>query len=315
MQTLANAFRRNPRDRLSGERRLFPLNDGTGDTLLGMLETPTESTGKPLVIVIHGLAGAEDSIYVLSVTSPLLREGYRVLRLNLRGAGASRATCSDQYCAASSRDLKSVLDQLPDDLKCHGVVAVAYSLGGAMLLKYLGEEGSRTPLLAAATVCAPIDLARSGKNMLRLRNYFYHHSVLSLMKRNAKAEGSALSRTHRAALLRSRNIWEYDDTFVAPQHGFAGAEDYYTNVQPLRFLGEIRIPTLVLAACDDPWVPVEMYREYDFAGNDALIPVITKTGGHVGYHAAGSKRPWSDRTVCEFFDRVCAPATGRGLPG
>ena len=178
-----------------------------------------------------------------------------MLRLNLRGAGPSRATCAGQNYAGRSQDFRALLDVLPAELAKDGVAAVGYSLGGAMLLKYLGEEGAAAPLVAAASVSAPIDLSATCRSMLRGRNIVYHRHLLGQMKEEATGVGAALSATERAAILGSRTIWDYDDVFIAPRHGFAGAEDYYERCKPLGFMAGIRIPTLVLAAMDDPWIP------------------------------------------------------------
>jgi uncharacterized protein len=285
------------------ERWSFPLTDGTGDTLLAMLDRPAApKPDAPLVILIHGLTGWENSLYMLSMTRLLLDRGMRVLRVNLRGAGPSRATCGGHYYAGRSQDFRALLTVLPEDLTQHGLMAVGYSLGGSMLLKYLGEEGAGTPLHAAATVCSPIDLAATCRNMLRPRNRLYHRYILGTMKDEATGEGAALSGAERAAILASRTVWEYDDVFIAPRHGFASAEDYYERCKALQFMAGIRIPTLMLASGDDPWIPHAPYRGYNWSGNKALVPMLTSRGGHVGFHGIGSRQPWSDTTIARFFE-------------
>jgi predicted alpha/beta-fold hydrolase len=122
------------------------------------------------------------------------------------------------------------------------------------------------------------------------------------MKREATARGAALSPAERAAILGSGSIREYDDRFIAPRHGFAGADDYYERCKPLRFLAGIAIPTLILAALDDPWIPGSLYSGYDWASNKSLVPLIPLQGGHVGFHGSADKRPWSDLAVARFFD-------------
>ena len=251
LQTLANRFSPPLADLAphASERLSFALRDGTGDTLLASLDRPAEPTvTRPLAIVVHGLTGAEDSAYVLSIARHLLDGGHTVLRLNLRGAGPSRPVCTGHYYAGRSQDFRALLELLPKHLTRDGIVAVGYSLGGAMLLKYLGEEGTATPLSAAASVSAPIDLAATCHRMMRPRNVLYHGYLLQQMKREATGEGAALSVAERAAILGSGTIREYDDGFIAPRHGFAGADDYYERCKPLRFMSGIRIPTDVLAS-------------------------------------------------------------------
>ncbi|MBI3198253.1 MAG: alpha/beta fold hydrolase [Rhodospirillales bacterium] len=305
LQTVANRLRRAATVLLphGGERLRFPLADGTGDTLLAILHRPaTPKPEAPLVLLIHGLTGSEDSQYMLSQARLLLDRGHRVLRLNLRGAGPSRAVCGGHYYAGRSQDFRALLALLPADLTRDGLVAVGYSLGGAMLLKYLGEEGASSPLVAAATVCAPIDLSVTCGHMMRRRNGIYHRYIIEQMKREATGEGASLSGAERAAILGSGSIWDYDEVFIAPRHGFVGAEDYYERCKPVRFMAGIRVPTLVLAAGDDPWIPAALYHRYDWAGNKALVPLLPESGGHVGFHGAGSDQPWSDGVIARFFD-------------
>jgi uncharacterized protein len=306
LQTLASRFIRHDTNLAphTSERLEFALPDGTGDTLLAMLDTPQRSwPGRPLVILIHGLTGAEASTYMLGTARALLDRGHCVLRLNLRGAGPSRTTCGGQYYAGRSQDFRLLLSLLPPALADNGLAAVGYSLGGAMLLKYLGEEGEATPLKAAASVCAPIDLSFTCQRMMQPRNRLYHAFVLSQMKVEATGEGAAISAQERAAILGAKSIWQYDDVFIGPRHGFAGSEDYYERCRPTRFMPTIRIPTLMLASADDPWIPSVLYRNYDWPGNPALLPLLPDSGGHVGFHGAGGQ-VWSDLAIAEFFGSV-----------
>lgn len=288
----------------ASERLAFPMRDGTGDTLLAMLDRPARPrAGTPLVILVHGLTGLETSRYMMSMSRQLLGRGHRVLRLNLRGAGPSRALCRDHYYAGRSQDFRHLLTLLPSALVADGLVAVGYSLGGAMLLKYLGEEGTATPLRAAATVCAPIDLSLTCRNMMRPRNWLYHRYILGQMKAEATAGGASLTADERAAVIGSRTVWDYDDRFIAPRYGFGGAEDYYERCRPSRFMASIRVPTLTLAALDDPWIPGALYEGYNWPGNRKLVPLLAKGGGHVGFHAVDGAEPWSDRAIARFFEQ------------
>lgn len=302
LQTLASRLR--PAPSLSSlhrsERLSFRLKDG--DTLLASLDQPQAPwPGRPLALLIHGLTGCAESLYVLSQARLLLERGYRVLRLNLRGAGTSRGMCGGHYYAGRSQDFRELLSLLPPELKRHGLVVVGYSLGGAMLLKYLGEEGAAAPLVAAVSVSAPIDLSATCRNMMRPRNLLYHRYILAEMKREATGEGAKLSSVERTSILRAETIWHYDENFIAPRHGFAGAEDYYERCKPVRFMPAIRVPTLMLASRDDPWIPGALYSAYDWRSNKALVPALTDRGGHVGFHGVGHRHPWSDLAVANFF--------------
>ncbi|MBS0520585.1 MAG: alpha/beta fold hydrolase [Proteobacteria bacterium] len=302
LQTLASRLRpvRATPAPYRSERLSIRLRDG--DTLLARVDRPAAvHADRPLAILVHGLTGSEDSLYMQSQSSLLVERGHTVLRLNLRGAGPSRALCADQYYAGRSQDFRELLSLLPSALTASGIVAIGYSLGGAMLLKYLGEEGAATPLQAAASVSAPIDLSATCRHMMRARNWLYHRYILAEMKCEALGTGASLAAAEREAIQGARTIWHYDEEFVAPRHGFAGAEDYYERCKPVRFMSGIRIPTLVLAALDDPWIPGALYSGYDWKGNDALVPALSAQGGHVGFHGRDGDPPWSDRMVARFL--------------
>jgi len=307
LQTIYNQLTA-PKSDLSphrSERLCFPMADRTGDILLGMLDQPAEPVGdRPLVLLLHGLTGCEDSPYILSAARHLLDCGYRVLRLNVRGAGPSRPYCGEHYHVGRTADFRRVLWQIPEELTDNGIVAVGYSLGGAMLLKYLGEDGAFSPLRGAATICAPIDLAGTGQHMRKPRNWLYHNYILNGMKAEALADGARISPEERAIVQAARTVWDHDEHFIAPRYGFRGADDYYDLCAPVRFMPEIRVPTMVLAACDDPWIPIEHYRAFEWTDNPWLLPVMPPTGGHIGFHGDASRKPWCDLAVEKFVERI-----------
>jgi predicted alpha/beta-fold hydrolase len=307
LQTLSVWWRSPPSDLAphASERVCFPMADRTGDILLGMLDQPVEPIdGRPLVLLIHGMTGCETSVYMLSAARHLLDCGYRVLRLNVRGAGPSRPYCGEIYHVGRTADFRRVLWQIPEDLTKNGIVAIGYSLGGAMLLKYLGEEGAFSPLRAAASVCAPIDLVGTAKQMMRPRNRLYHAYILNGVKAETLGEGARLSPGEREIVRNARTVQEYDDRFIAPRHGYRDGQDYYDLCAPLRYMPEIRVPTMVLAACDDPWIPISHYKAFEWDDNPWLLPVFTPTGGHVGFHGDAGNRPWCDLALEKFLERV-----------
>lgn len=297
-----------------GERLWLPMDDGSGDALAAMLHRSTAGTALPLAILIHGLTGCEDSTYMRSTARTLLARGHPVLRLNLRGAGPSGESCAYRYHAGRTEDLRAVLGALDPALKSNGMIAVGYSLGANMLLKYLGEEGTTSPLEAAISVSAPIDLAATAYRFHAPRNRIY----LAYMMRRIKAEtlrpAAALDAAMRRAVARSRTVVEFDDVCVAPMNGFAGAGDYYARTMALRYLPAVRIPTLVIQAQDDPWIPPEPYLGFDWSGNPFLTPLLPPSGGHVGFHGSGHATPWHDRVAVDFLDRVLGRPAGAEHP-
>jgi predicted alpha/beta-fold hydrolase len=193
---------------------------------------------------------------------------------------------------------------MPSDLTERGVALLGFSLGGAVVLKYLGEAGAATPVVAAATVCAPLDLAKVSEELQRPRNLAYQAYMLAHMKYEATAAGARLTDTERQAILSSRSVLELEDRFIAPRLGLAGVGQHHELNSPLRFLRGIEVPTLCIAAADDPYIPTEPYMRARSLASRAVRIVIAEGGGHVGFHDADDPTCWHDRTITTFFDRI-----------
>lgn len=305
LQTLRNFIVRPRPDfsRWPGRRVELPLDDGSGDRLLGVLHDGQEAA-KPLVVLVHGLTGCQDSFYVLRSALQFLEQGYPVLRLNLRGAGPGRALAGRGYNAGSSADLAAGLRALAAQdgrALAQGLVLVGYSLGGNILLKFLAEAGRELPLRAAASVSAPIDLKAAQVRLMELRNRPYHAYLLSRMKAELLATPGGVSAGLAETARRVRSVYGFDDEIVAPAGGFRGAEDYYARCSAKRFLLGIEVPTLLLHAVDDPWIPIEAYEAAAQLAKPNLKIILPPGGGHVGFHGRGSKTAWHDRVITASF--------------
>ena len=293
------------------QRIVLPLADGSGDKLIASLNQPRSPTNLPLAILIHGLTGCETSTYMFGAAAALLAAGYPVLRLNLRGAGPSRTHCAGHYHAGRSEDLRHTIDALPSALRQNGVIAIGFSLGGNVLLKLLGETGKASPIAAAITVSAPIDLAMCAREMMRRRNAAYCGWLLTRLRRDAIAPGAVVSDAEHAAIAGARSLYAFDDRFVAPRHGFASADDYYARCAAQRYMADIAVPTMVIHARNDPWIPAVMYETGAWRANEWLTPLIAAGGGHVGFHSAGDTMPWHLRCALRFLRQVAPPAIAR----
>jgi len=270
----------------------FDMADGTGDRLVGVLQRPISDHGFPLVILVHGLTGSSESSYMRTSAVHLLRAGYPVLRLNLRGAGPTRGRSKSFYHAGRSDDLHRVIGALDGRLAAQGLVLVGFSLGGNLVLKYLAERGAMAPVTAAASISAPIDLEATQRRLSQPRNRLYHRELLAWMlrERGPDALGDDI-----------RTIIDFDDRIVAPAHGFKDARDYYRQCSAGPMLGAIRRPTLIIHAGDDPWIPAASYRAFDGATNPRLTLLLPRSGGHVGFHARNLAMPWHDAALQQFL--------------
>jgi predicted alpha/beta-fold hydrolase len=301
LQTLRNTMRGVPRDLPGGERLLLPVSGG--DRLAARLDRPVSSAARPLIVLVHGLTGSEASGPVVASARHLAGHGWFVLRLNLRGALPSRPTAAGHYHAGRTEDLAESLRRLPAELLRYGIVLLGHSLGGNLVLKFMGEGGHGLPVLAAVAVSTPIDLAATCARMMTWRNAVYHRSMLDAMKREALAPGAAVSGAERAAIAAARNIYEFDDRFIAPRFGYRNAQDYYQSNAARHFLSGIARPTLVLHALDDPWIPAACYTAIDWSRLPMIEAVLTPRGGHLGFHGRGSRVPWHDRVTAWWLAR------------
>ncbi|RDD60627.1 YheT family hydrolase [Ferruginivarius sediminum] len=305
LQTVRNFVTR-PEINLSpwpGKRLWLPVEGG--DELAAALNGAEYIGQRPLIFLVHGLTGCEDSIYLRRTTREWLQRGYPVLRINLRGSKPSRPRCRDHYHAGRSEDLRDALCRLIEmepAVARTGIVTVGVSLGGNVLIKLLAEHGEELPIRAAATVSAPIDLMATSHRFHLPRNTLYHRWMLSNLKEEATARPAALSEEERRAIEAARTLYQFDNTFVAPRHGFADAEDYYTRCAGKRYLADVAVPLLAIHAADDPWIPGDAYSSFDWSRNTKLSALLAASGGHVGFHAADDEAPWHDRAIMAFVD-------------
>ncbi|MFV3130176.1 YheT family hydrolase [Niveispirillum sp. KHB5.9] len=304
LQTVRNTVAKPAHSLPPGREMRFAMPDGSGDVLLGRLNFPGDApeSEKPLAVLLHGLTGSEDSFYVRATTRLLLGRGHPVLRLNLRGAGSSASLCSRRYHAGRTGDVRAVLAGLSPDLTANGVILVGWSLGGNCTLKFLGEGDFPVPVLAGAAISAPIDLAASSRLFGARPNRLYHNRLLGQMKADMQANRALVGDRWADAALSAIDLWDFDDKVVAPWNGWADAPEYYRVNSALAFLLRIQVPTLVVHALDDPWIPPAAYRDFPWSANPRLHPAISRCGGHVGFH--GADGIWSDRCLDLFLSRL-----------
>jgi hypothetical protein len=284
----------------------LPLGDGSGDRLLATLSRPRAlgGRGKPLAVLIHGMSGCQNSRHVVATAAYFVAQGYPVLRVNLRGAGISRPLCKFHYHAGRTEDLADAFAALPRALTADGIVAIGYSLGANLLLKFLGERGAAAPIKAAVAISTPLDLAGCARRLMHPRNALYQRYLLRALRIEALGAGAELGAEERAAVRVARSIWEFDDRFTAPRNGFAGASDYYARNACGQFLDAIEIPTLLIYARNDPWIPPEPYLARDWRANPMLVPLLAPAGGHVGFHGRDRRAPWHDLCAARFLAAV-----------
>ncbi len=289
-----------------GERLAFAMPDG--DVLQARRDSARDAgADAPTLLLLHGLGGCETSHHMLDASRFFTTRGCAVVRVSLRGAGPSQATCRDWSHAGRFADLEALVPQLRTG--DGGLVVVGFSLGGCLLLNYLARGRVDPRLRAAATVSTPLDLVTAADVLHRPRNRLYHHYLLRALKADYLNPYGRLSPTERRLLEQARTLYEVDDRVTAPRHGFGRADRYYAYASPLGLLPRIRVPTLLVHAGDDPFVPAAPYAR---VRAPAVTVAVAAGGGHLGFH--DRHRHWHLRRLERFFGGFGPPSGAEPLP-
>jgi predicted alpha/beta-fold hydrolase len=281
LQTLWPSLTR-PRPSLALERERVELADGDFiDLALGPGDGPT-------VVVIHGLEGDLHSHYAGSTLSALAAAGFRPAFMHLRGCSGELNRLPRAYHSGASDDLAAVLDHLARGPGGTPLAAVGFSLGGNLLLKYLGETPE--PLLQAGVAVSVPFLLRDA--MLRLNIGFsrrYRDHLMTRLRDAYRRKRAVMPNLADLDLDAMRDFYDFDDQITAPLNGFAGADDYYARCSCRPFLRRITKPTLILHARDDPFMFAHSIPRPDELGPRVELE-LSRHGGHVGF--VGGSRPW-----------------------
>ena len=287
-QTLAGIFLR-PRGGCPLERRRLDTPDGD---CLDLDFTPDPGPGAPIALVLHGLEGHIRRPYAWGVLSRLFDRGVRGVGLNFRGCGGEPNRTHRFYHAGDTGDLTFVAEHLVRRYPGRLIGAVGFSLGGSVILKYLGERGSDSLVSAAATICVPFDLAASCDRVSRgFMGGVYTTYFLRSLRRKVQAKRAMLDGivdVERA--LHARSLRAFDEALTAPLHGFAGAADYYARSDSRAFLARIQVPVLLIQSRDDPIASPDALPEAEARTNPHLVAAFAPGGGHVGF--VGGEAPW-----------------------
>jgi predicted alpha/beta-fold hydrolase len=267
------------------------------------------SAGAPRLLILHGLEGSHRSHYVAGLMGEARRRGWGAAVVVWRSCGAEPNRARRFYHSGETGDLDFVVRRLTREARGRPLVLAGVSLGGNVLLKWLGERGRDLPdeVRAAAAVSVPFDLARGARHIQRGFSRVYEAHFLRSLRRKALAKHERFPDLFRAErLAAARTLWDFDDCVTAPVHGFRGAEEYYARSSSIAFLARVRLPTLLLSAADDPFLPPEVLDEVRVlaADNPALHVEFVAKGGHVGFIAGAVPwRPvyWGEERVVEWL--------------
>jgi len=261
---------------------------------------------KRMAIVLHGLEGNSTRSYIMGMVKALNRENWDALAMNFRGCSGEPNRKLRMYHSGETEDLQTVIRHVKASGEYSDLALVGFSLGGNVILKYLGEQAHNICLsiAAAVTMSVPCDLKASSLRISSLPNRLYLKRFLRMLYEKMKAKAVMdPAKIDISGYETIGTLKEFDDRYTAPLHGFKDAFDYYDKSSSLRFLGEIAIPTLLVNASDDLFLSGSCYPAKEAESNPKLFLEIPKHGGHVGFMASNEDGEyWSETRTLRFLE-------------
>ncbi|CAG7857381.1 hypothetical protein MCAMS1_02180 [biofilm metagenome] len=268
---------------------------------------------KPLIILLHGLTGSAQSGYIKGLQSVLVKHGFRSVAINFRGCSGQSNNRARSYHSGETEDIDFLYLTLRQREPLTPLAAVGFSLGGNVLLKWLGEQRSQPDLFAAVAVSVPLELGICATKLDTGFAKIYRKNLINELKtymatklRHLEQIGHWDDATKVKALGNLSTInsfWEYDDRVVARLHGFTDVHDYYQRSSSQQYLKAIAVPTLIVQALDDPFMTPEVLPGPDEL-SAAVMLEVTSGGGHVGFIGGWNPfrpRYWLDERIPAFL--------------
>lgn len=289
--------------------RLFETEPGT--KLLGHCFWQALPQQHPTLVMVHGLEGSTESSYMRGTADKAWAAGFNVVLLNQRNCGGTEHLSPTLYNSGLSCDSRAVILELIHKDGLPEIFACGYSMGGNLVLKMAGEMGSAAPsqLRGVVAVCPSLDLAACADALQQPHNAFYQWHFVRNLKKRYKRKVQLFPEKFRVDGVEAvRSVREFDDAITAPYGGYGHAENYYYRASALRVTSFIRVPTFILTAEDDPFIPVAPFRAPEVQGNPNIQLVTTKFGGHCGFISSydGDDRFWAEARIVEFCKRTSA---------
>ena len=303
-QTVAGRLLR-PLDLMPLVRERVDTPDGDFVDLDFTPEPALAARNQPIALVLHGLEGSARRGYAYLTYRELARVGVRGIGLNFRSCSGEPNRLPRFYHSGDTDDVRHVLSLLRERFPHRPIGAIGFSLGGNALLKYLGEEGDEARAVAAAAISVPYDLD-AGERFLQsspVSRRYVRHFVRSLQAKAAGKEAAIRQLCDYEAIMRARSFRDFDHAATAPLHGFDSAADYYARSSSGPLLDRIRVPTLLIHALDDPFLPPASLPHEALRSNPHLQRAWTEHGGHVGFIGGTPRRPdfWAERQAARFL--------------
>jgi len=259
----------------------------------------------PTLVILHGLEGSCESGYVLGTAEKAWAAGFNVVRLNQRNCGGTEGLSPTLYHSGLSGDIRAVIVELIERDGLREIFAAGFSMGGNLVLKMAGEAGNGAPaeLCAVAAVAPAFDLKACADALGQRENFVYQRHFVRGLKRRMRYKASLFPERYPIDGMRTiRSVRDFDQQITARFCGFEGADDYYAQSSAGRVLARLAIPTLIVAAQDDPFVPFASFAHPAIRENPNITLLAPLNGGHCAFlaRARGAARFWSEACVVEF---------------
>jgi len=263
----------------------------------------SKKTSNKIVLVVHGLEGSIDSHYANGIMYQLEQAGYKPVFMYFRGCSGRINRLPRAYHSGETGDLSAVVEYVKKKEGLYPYAVVGYSLGGNVLLKWLGETGNENPVKKAIAVSVPFQLHDAAKRLEKGISKIYREHLLKSLRTTYVEKFSKIESPLNLDVKQIRSFWDYDDKVTAPLHGFSGAQEYYDTCSSRQFIKDIRVATTIIHSKDDPFMFETTAPELKEL-NDKVQLFLTSKGGHVGFISGltpFSAYSWSEKKIVEFL--------------
>lgn len=300
LQTLWPTFCRRPIKTLSIENERLELQDGD---FLDLAWVGKQQSG-PIILLLHGLEGSVNSPYVQGMLNAIHQRHWRGVLMHFRGCSGEPNRLSRSYHSGDTQDFDRLVEVLKTREPQVSLAAVGFSLGGNVLLKWLGESKQNASLKAAAAVSVPYELHKASDRIQQGLSRFYEkHFLKCLDQRLAYKFILQPPPIELPPLSEIKSMWEFDEKVTAPLHGFTDARDYYSQSSSRQFLNKIQVPTLLIHSKDDPFMSPDIIPG-SHELSECVKLEVTESGGHVGFisgHAPWRAHYWLEERIPDFL--------------
>ncbi len=263
----------------------------------------SKKTSEKIILILHGLEGGIDSHYINGIIYQLEQFGFKPVLMHFRGCSGRMNRLPRAYHSGETEDLTFIVEHIKKVKGNYPYAAVAYSLGGNVLLKWLGETNDKNPLKKAVAVSVPFKLHDAARRLEKGLSKVYREHLLISLRKTYTEKFKKIKSPLNIDVSQLKSFWAYDDKVTAPLHGFSGAQDYYNKCSSRQFLKNIKVPTRIIHSSDDPFM-FESTPPDEKELNNNIDFLLAKKGGHVGFISGitfSKLNYWSEEKIIAFL--------------